>query len=291
MRRWKQVRPSRKKPDRETGGLDAVRVMRLLRANVIGARVDGRIRGRIYLSQSDPAARSEEDALATQGESIYFLKRSLERNHRENDLHREASFPNWVLVEGLEPPPGAHLGTPRLGYVHHGIYVGGGYVVHYAGYERGLLRRPVEEVELAQFRDGRSLWLATNVKPIFDHSEVIQRARSRLGESRYRLLTNNCEHFCEWCLNGKQRSYQVEALLAWSCRTLVAPVNTAIQLLSRLAPTRISRVLASLSDIVGWLDMRIEPGRSGQHDAQSRPYQSRPASAVQPLDRGAQFDS
>jgi hypothetical protein len=50
--------------------------MRLLRANVIGARVDGRIRGRIYLSLSDPAARSE-DALATQGESIYFPKSTL----------------------------------------------------------------------------------------------------------------------------------------------------------------------------------------------------------------------
>jgi hypothetical protein len=71
MRRWKQVRPSQKEPDRETGGLDAVRVTRLLRANVIGARVDGRIRGRIYLPQSDPEARSEI-ALAMQGESIYF---------------------------------------------------------------------------------------------------------------------------------------------------------------------------------------------------------------------------
>jgi hypothetical protein len=75
MRRWKQVRPSQKEPDKETGGFDAVRVMRLLRANVIGARVDGRIRGRIYLPQSDPETRSE-DALATQGESIYILKQA-----------------------------------------------------------------------------------------------------------------------------------------------------------------------------------------------------------------------
>jgi hypothetical protein len=35
-----------------------------------------------------------------------------------------------------------------------------------------------------------------------------------VGEDCYRLLTNNCEHFCEWCLRGEHRSYQVEALLA-----------------------------------------------------------------------------
>ena len=42
----------------------------------------------------------------------------------------------------------------------------------------------------------------------------MRRARSRLGEDRYRLLTNNCEHFCEWCLRDEHRSYQVESLLA-----------------------------------------------------------------------------
>jgi Lecithin retinol acyltransferase len=59
------------------------------------------------------------------------------------------------------------------------------------------------------FRAGRLLWLAANTKTIYDRSEVIQRARSRVGERRYRLLTNNYEHFGEWCLNGQQRSYQV----------------------------------------------------------------------------------
>ena len=42
----------------------------------------------------------------------------------------------------------------------------------------------------------------------------MRRARSRLGEDRYRLLTNNCEHFCEWCLRDDHRSYQLESLLA-----------------------------------------------------------------------------
>jgi lecithin:retinol acyltransferase len=162
------------------------------------------------------------------------------RRHRDFPAsHRRDKAPsttwpaNWVLIDKQEPPLGAHLGTPRLGYLHHGIYVGGGYVVHYAGYVHGLLRRPVEEVELAQFRAGRPLWLATNTQSIFDRLEVLRRARSRVGERRYRLLTNNCEHFCEWCLTGVQRSYQVEVLAAWGRRTLVAPRKLVDHLVSR----------------------------------------------------------
>jgi hypothetical protein len=173
-------------------------------------------------------------------------KRDSKAKHRRIRWHRRALFANWVSVEEREPPLGAHLGTPRLGYLHHGIYVGGGYVVHYAGYVHGLIRRPVEEVELARFSNGRSLWLASNSKSNFDHSEVIYRARSRIGESRYRLLTNNCEHFCEWCLNGKQRSYQVEALVAWARRTVAAPGKVVVHLLSLLSPFVILRLRSRL---------------------------------------------
>ncbi|MNF00551.1 NC domain protein [compost metagenome] len=41
----------------------------------------------------------------------------------------------------------------------------------------------------------------------------VARARSRLGEDDYRLLTNNCEHFCTWCLYGEGRSEQVRHCL------------------------------------------------------------------------------
>jgi hypothetical protein len=35
-----------------------------------------------------------------------------------------------------------------------------------------------------------------------------------LGENRYRVLTNNCEHFCAWALRDERRSMQVERLRA-----------------------------------------------------------------------------
>ena len=119
-----------------------------------------------------------------------------------------------LALQGQEPPLGAHLVTPRRGYLHHGIYVGDGKVVHYAGLAGGLNRGPVEEVPLARFTRGRPLWVKSHAPSNFECREVVQRARSRVGEDCYRLLTNNCEHFCEWCLRGEHRSYQVEALMA-----------------------------------------------------------------------------
>jgi hypothetical protein len=141
-----------------------------------------------------------------------------------------------------ELPLGSHLVTPRRGYLHHGIYVGDGKVVHYAGLASGLHRGPVEEVPLARFTRGRPLWVKSHAASNFECREVIERARSRVGEDCYRLLTNNCEHFCEWCLRGEPRSYQVEALLA-RLRVLYATVRfvaNSASVLGRvgLRPTR-----------------------------------------------------
>jgi hypothetical protein len=46
------------------------------------------------------------------------------------------------------------------------------------------------------------------------HGEaIVRRARSRLGERRYAIFSNNCEHFCSWCQVGESRSEQVDRLL------------------------------------------------------------------------------
>ena len=122
----------------------------------------------------------------------------------------------------LDPPIGSQIVTPRWGYLHHGIYVGDGKVVHYAGLCFGIHRGPVEEVTLSRFAGGRLVWIRSDGASMFDPQETVRRARSRLGEDRYRLLTNNCEHFCEWCLRGTPRSRQVEELLRQPRRALRA---------------------------------------------------------------------
>jgi hypothetical protein len=110
------------------------------------------------------------------------------------------------LGPGQEPALGSHVVTSRRFYLHHGIYVGGGYFIHYAGFTRGFHRGPVEEVSIERFSGGRAVWVRFDGPLNVDRLEVVQRARSRLGESSYRLLNNNCSHFCKWCLNGEKRS-------------------------------------------------------------------------------------
>jgi len=113
-----------------------------------------------------------------------------------------------------ELPPGAHLVSSRGWYEHHGIHLGGGRVAHYAGFCYGFHSGPVEEVSLEQFAAGRGFEVRTNVDAAFTPTQVVQRARSRIGERRYNLLANNCEHFCEWAINGRGASRQVERLLS-----------------------------------------------------------------------------
>jgi hypothetical protein len=56
-----------------------------------------------------------------------------------------------------------------------------------------------------------------------------------VGEDRYRLLTNNCEHFCEWCLRGTPRSHQVEALLTQPGRAVRAVIELIAWAVARMS--------------------------------------------------------
>ncbi|MGN6261594.1 MAG: lecithin retinol acyltransferase family protein [Ralstonia sp.] len=110
-------------------------------------------------------------------------------------------------------PVGAHLVAERDGYEHHGIYVGNGQVIHYAGFCHRQRCGPVERISIGRFACGFAVTVQCDASPCYDGEEVARRAGSRLGERNYRLLTNNCEHFCSWCLFGECRSAQVEACL------------------------------------------------------------------------------
>jgi Lecithin retinol acyltransferase len=127
--------------------------------------------------------------------------------------------------------PGAHLATARWGYRHHGLYAGDGRVLHYRGMHRWVLSRgPVEEVSLAQFARGRGVEVVRSPGARFDGRAAVERARSRLGEDRWRLWSNNCEHFVTWCVDGTPRSAQVEALRAraQALRALVRAASTLL---------------------------------------------------------------
>lgn len=81
-------------------------------------------------------------------------------------------------------------------YTHHGLYLGLGLVIHY-DFTRICI------VTLEQFAKGQAIFKVQS--PIIYPREVVMaRALSRLGEEKYNLMTNNCEHFVRWCRNGKE---------------------------------------------------------------------------------------
>lgn len=103
-----------------------------------------------------------------------------------------------------------HLKVPRQHglFVHHGIDLGDGTVAHYLE-GRQILRSPLQDFSLAQP-------VSTVPYPPGSCSPPgvsVHRALGRLGEQRYNLIFNNCEHFAHWCKTGRHRSAQVEGWL------------------------------------------------------------------------------
>ena len=98
---------------------------------------------------------------------------------------------------------GDHIYANYGGYTHHGIYCGDGKVIHYGA--KGKIR----EVSLSSFAQHHHVSVQK-----YDHAypadRVVSRAKKRLGEKKYNLLFNNCEHFATSCKVGRRRSRQVE---------------------------------------------------------------------------------
>ncbi|MBR8828591.1 MAG: lecithin retinol acyltransferase family protein [Gomphosphaeria aponina SAG 52.96 = DSM 107014] len=113
-------------------------------------------------------------------------------------------------------------------YEHHGIDCGNGTVIHY--------RKPSETIErtsLATFTRGNKAYLRQYpVRFCFIPELVVERAESRLGEHKYNLLFNNCEHFATWCKTGISNSKQIKdfipALSKLNTYNLYEPVKQAL---------------------------------------------------------------
>lgn len=108
---------------------------------------------------------------------------------------------------------GDHIVSDRLGYSHHGIYVGNGQVIHYAGFARGISKGKIEITDIDDFCQGQGCYIKNHILPFYDRDEVFERALSRVNEDSYNLLFNNCEHFVTWCIYGIRSSSQVNGVV------------------------------------------------------------------------------
>lgn len=70
--------------------------------------------------------------------------------------------------------------------------------------------------------------------------QVIERARARIGDARYNLLKNNCEHFARDVLGLPARSHQLQAAASVGVSALLLALrfargNPAIAIVSTVA--------------------------------------------------------
>ena len=153
----------------------------------------------------------------------------------------------------IEPQYGDVISVNHGIYNHFGIFVDKNHVIHYTGKDEGFLLRKmiINETDIQNFLgnsdkyyvykfskeksksverirasgldrnltdDAKALYLLYQIKnkvkfKIYSPEETVKRARSKIGERKFFLPGNNCEHFAIWCKTGVRQSYQVNLVL------------------------------------------------------------------------------
>ncbi|MEL3901042.1 lecithin retinol acyltransferase family protein [Treponema phagedenis] len=123
-------------------------------------------------------------------------------------------------------------------YKHYGIYIGNNTVVHYSDKSSNFgVDIKVQEASLADFADGfevKVCRLDPKKYTLYSADETVKRAYLRLGEKKYNLIFNNCEHFAVWCKTGISDSAQVhQAVTAAVVISIGAIVAGVLKMLNR----------------------------------------------------------
>jgi len=107
------------------------------------------------------------------------------------------------------------LSGSKVVYMHHGIDVGDGTVVHARpdDFRRPLAGGRVERTSLAEFAGGGTVLVTTEPSPTYSPAEIVARALAHVGREGYCPVVDNCEHFATWCATGKRSSRQVDIVL------------------------------------------------------------------------------
>lgn len=151
------------------------------------------------------------------------------------------------ITDAVIPPipirPGDHVyreirekGTLKF-VTHHGIYMGNGRVIHFAGNEfsvRGLLfgssAAKIRITSIIRFMTRGSRLCIQQYRTCDPTDVVLTRAERALVDQTYPdydMFKNNCEHFCHYCKTGVSRSKQVECGVKYAAAAS-AVVATAV---------------------------------------------------------------
>ncbi|WP_235430208.1 lecithin retinol acyltransferase family protein [Cupriavidus pauculus] len=172
--------------------------------------------------------------------------RDLEK--RAAELKAERVTPTQEPDCELQMRAGDHLWVQRLGYQHHGLASGPYTVIQYSGkdgiFETGI----IEEVPLSTFASGKAVQKIDHPRRLHSRSASVQRARERIGEEKYNLVFNNCEHFVMWCIEDSHTSAQVNQRIR-----AVGHVAAA----AWISPSAVTMVTASRIDLTSVTTGRV----------------------------------
>ena len=145
-------------------------------------------------------------------------------------------------IYGVPLQLGDVLAVTRKGglYQHYAVYIGNKRVIHYAADKGDFSGRiTIHEAHFSEFQAGalfvyvldfpeepgnpmkrgfgeiddireNNLFATIRLQGyhLYSPEETVERAKSRLGEEKYSLPFNNCEHFALWCKTGVSESHQ-----------------------------------------------------------------------------------
>ena len=124
---------------------------------------------------------------------------------------------HWQLVDLYA---GAHIRVQLPNYYHHAIFIGNGEVVQFGmpnepyinWNDIRVMRSSVEEFAAGSAFIEVYVYDRKELKRKRPNDEIVTTALSMVGEGGYHLLTNNCEHFCNFCVFGEASSTQVDGI-------------------------------------------------------------------------------
>ena len=154
---------------------------------------------------------------------------------------------------------GDHIQVKRklvgpLYYMHHGIEVDEGMVVHACPndpvhvFGGGKVIKSSRE----EFACGERIEVVSDPPANFSSAEVAARAMRYVNRDGYCPIFDNCEHFASWCATGIRKSQQIDSCVVGVGRVVMATATlfvarTALGLLVNSSKkNRLASVVASL---------------------------------------------
>lgn len=138
------------------------------------------------------------------------------------------------------------LAGSTVAYMHHGIDVGDGTVVHARpdDFRSPLAGGRVERTSRAEFAGGGTVLITTEPPAAYPLDEIVARALEHVGREGYCPVVDNCEHFATWCATGERTSRQVDIVLSRvsGAAARIAAFVSARRLLAKAAAGAAERI-------------------------------------------------